>query len=266
MRVRTDDEVYRVDAVWLGPPKATFPWRARYVAWGVGIVVFLVVLTIERQMGIGLRVLLDRVGPRRHDRAHPVHQPSGSATNGRSTAVMSMWVRELTAPRERTAAPAERPAPPGSGSARTGLARRLSKKQTTDGRAEQAQPTAGRQRHGRKKRGSRVFGRRRDRDRRSAQHIAQHAARGPARARQGSVLASAVVACPASSPMPSYTPSIAARSIDGHLLRTGHEVYAWYRLAPQRWSFRSRLAAPGPDRGDRRASTPSCRAAGCTCG
>jgi hypothetical protein len=38
---------------------------------------------------------------------------------------------------------------------------------------------------------------------------------------------------------PSYTPSIALRSIDGHLVRTAHEVYAWYRLAPQRWSFRS---------------------------
>ena len=54
MRIRTDDEVYRVDAVWLGPPKATFPWRARYVAWGVGTVVFLLVLTVFRQMGISL--------------------------------------------------------------------------------------------------------------------------------------------------------------------------------------------------------------------
>jgi hypothetical protein len=44
---------------------------------------------------------------------------------------------------------------------------------------------------------------------------------------------------PGEQAIPSYTPSIAARSIDGHLLRTGHEVYAWYRLAPQRWSFRS---------------------------
>lgn len=52
MHVRTDDEVYRVDAVWLGPPKATFPWRARYVAWGVGIPVFLLVLTLERQLGL----------------------------------------------------------------------------------------------------------------------------------------------------------------------------------------------------------------------
>ncbi|OLR90352.1 ATPase [Actinokineospora bangkokensis] len=39
--------------------------------------------------------------------------------------------------------------------------------------------------------------------------------------------------------IPSYTPEIAARSIDGHLLRTGSDVFAWYRLAPQRWSFRS---------------------------
>ena len=31
MLVRTDDEVYRIDSVWLGPPRATFPWRARYV-------------------------------------------------------------------------------------------------------------------------------------------------------------------------------------------------------------------------------------------
>src|SRR5437764_13266525 len=53
VRIRTDDEVYRVDAVWLGPPKATFPWRARYVAWGVGIVVFLLVLAVERRMNIG---------------------------------------------------------------------------------------------------------------------------------------------------------------------------------------------------------------------
>ncbi|MFC7341962.1 ATP-binding protein [Saccharopolyspora griseoalba] len=39
--------------------------------------------------------------------------------------------------------------------------------------------------------------------------------------------------------VPSYTPSIAARSIDGHLLRTGQDVFAWYRLSSQRWSFRS---------------------------
>jgi hypothetical protein len=44
---------------------------------------------------------------------------------------------------------------------------------------------------------------------------------------------------PGEQSIPTYTPSIAARSIDGHLLRNGTDVFAWYRLAPQRWSFRS---------------------------
>lgn len=98
MRIRTDDEVYRIDAVWLGPPKATFPWRARYVAWGVGTVVFLLVLTVMRQMEINLfwsiswgmvvtifltMIICSRIS---HER------PLGS--------VVTMWLRELTAPRE----------------------------------------------------------------------------------------------------------------------------------------------------------------------
>ncbi|WP_190817572.1 hypothetical protein [Saccharopolyspora pogona] len=101
MRIRTDDEIYRVDAVWLGPPKATFPWRARYVAWGVGLVVFLIVLGVERRMNIGFgffstawavvitvvvtRIICSRIG---HER------PLG--------AVLVMWLRELTTPREKT--------------------------------------------------------------------------------------------------------------------------------------------------------------------
>ncbi|MGH3873313.1 MAG: ATP-binding protein [Pseudonocardiaceae bacterium] len=44
---------------------------------------------------------------------------------------------------------------------------------------------------------------------------------------------------PGETVVPAYTPAIALRSIDGHLVRNGQEVYAWYRLAPQRWSFRS---------------------------
>jgi hypothetical protein len=102
VRVRTDDEVYRVDAVWLGPPKATFPWRARYVAWGVGIVVFLVVMTVERRMGFGFgffttawafiaTVILTRFITARISHERPLG------------AVITMWVRELTAPRERAA-------------------------------------------------------------------------------------------------------------------------------------------------------------------
>jgi Na+/melibiose symporter-like transporter len=100
VRIRTDDEVYRVDAVWLGPPKATFPWRARYVAWGVGIVVFLFVLLLERRMGFGfgffstgwavvVTVLITRLVCSRITHERPL------------SAVAVMWLRELTAPRSR---------------------------------------------------------------------------------------------------------------------------------------------------------------------
>ncbi|GLZ43693.1 hypothetical protein [Actinokineospora sp. NBRC 105648] len=98
MRIRTDDEVYRVDAVWLGPPKATFPWRARYVAWGVGTVVFLLVLTVLRNVGIGLFWsfawgLVATIGLTMLITSRISHErPLG--------AVLTMWVRELNAPRE----------------------------------------------------------------------------------------------------------------------------------------------------------------------
>ncbi|MFD9964857.1 ATP-binding protein [Amycolatopsis sp. NPDC058986] len=36
-----------------------------------------------------------------------------------------------------------------------------------------------------------------------------------------------------------YVPTIAVRSIDGHIVRTQTTVTAWYRLRPQRWEFRS---------------------------
>ena len=98
MRIRTDDEVYRVDAVWLGPPKATFPWRARYVAWGVGIVLFLFVLLIERRLGFGFgffstawAVVIAIVGTRLICSRINAERPLG--------AVALMWLRELTAPR-----------------------------------------------------------------------------------------------------------------------------------------------------------------------
>lgn len=102
MRIGTDDDVYRVDAVWLGPPKATFPWRARYVAWGIGMVMFLVVLGVERQLGIGfgffstgwgllITIMLTRIIGSRISHERPL------------SAVAAMWVRELTAPRKTTA-------------------------------------------------------------------------------------------------------------------------------------------------------------------
>jgi hypothetical protein len=103
LHIRTDDDVYRVDAVWLGPPKATFPWRARYVSWGVGTVMFLVVLGVERQLGIGfgffstgwgllITILLTRLIGSRISHERPL------------TAVALMWVHELTAPRKRMSA------------------------------------------------------------------------------------------------------------------------------------------------------------------
>ena len=101
MRIRTDDEVYRVDAVWLGPPKATMPWRVRYVAWGVGTVVFLLVMTVERRIGVPfgwsipwgmvITILITRLATSRITYERPLG------------AVMAMWVRELTAPREISA-------------------------------------------------------------------------------------------------------------------------------------------------------------------
>lgn len=102
MRIRTDDEVYRVDSVWLGPPKATFPWRTRYVSWGVGMVVFLVVLGLERQLGFGfgffstawgllITVVLTRLIGSRISHERPL------------SAVIAMWTRELVTPRKSTA-------------------------------------------------------------------------------------------------------------------------------------------------------------------
>ncbi len=47
MLVRPDDEVYRVDAVWLGPQGLTLPWTARYSAYGIWVVLFIGVLFVE---------------------------------------------------------------------------------------------------------------------------------------------------------------------------------------------------------------------------
>jgi hypothetical protein len=47
MRVAPDDDVYRVNTVWLGPRGLTFPWTARYLAYSVWLVTFLVVLFVE---------------------------------------------------------------------------------------------------------------------------------------------------------------------------------------------------------------------------
>ena len=47
MLLRPDDDVYRVDAVWLGPRGLTLPWSARYSAYGIWVVLFVGVLLAE---------------------------------------------------------------------------------------------------------------------------------------------------------------------------------------------------------------------------
>jgi len=47
MRLRPDDEVYRVDAVWLGPQGLTLPWVARYSAYGIWLTLFVTLLLVE---------------------------------------------------------------------------------------------------------------------------------------------------------------------------------------------------------------------------
>ena len=101
MRLPVDDEIYNVNAVWLGPPGKTLPWRARYVAYAVGLVVFVLLQILERRLGIGLGffslayTVLATVGLTRlilsvvdHDR------PLGSVLTG--------FAHEVGAPREDT--------------------------------------------------------------------------------------------------------------------------------------------------------------------
>lgn len=101
MLVRTDDEVYRVDSVWLGPPRATFPWRARYVSYGVGLLAMIGIMFLQRRVGIGLdffsvawaligTVLVTRFLGKRIDFERPLGQ------------VFAQFKHEITGPRPRT--------------------------------------------------------------------------------------------------------------------------------------------------------------------
>jgi hypothetical protein len=47
MRLRPDDDVYRINAVWLGPRGLTLPWVARYSAYAIWLVLFLLILAVE---------------------------------------------------------------------------------------------------------------------------------------------------------------------------------------------------------------------------
>ncbi|MFF2902715.1 hypothetical protein [Streptomyces sp. NPDC057966] len=52
MRMHTDDEVYAVDNVFLGPPRLTLFWRARYQAYAVGAVLTVLMLLILNILGL----------------------------------------------------------------------------------------------------------------------------------------------------------------------------------------------------------------------
>ena len=56
MRVNPDDEVYRVNTVWLGPTGLTFPWTARYLAYATWLVVFLGILLVEAVTPLSVNV------------------------------------------------------------------------------------------------------------------------------------------------------------------------------------------------------------------
>jgi hypothetical protein len=101
--VRTDDEIYRVDSVWLGPPRATFPWRVRYIGYGIGLLVMVVVMFVQRRVGIELdffsvawalviTVVVTRFVGKRIDYERPLGQ------------VLEMFRHEVIGPRKRTAA------------------------------------------------------------------------------------------------------------------------------------------------------------------
>lgn len=101
MQIRTDDDVYRVDAVWLGPPRATFPWRARYSSYGVGLIVMIAVMFLQRRLGIPLgffsvawalliTVVVVRFVAKRIDEDRPLLE------------WLTLFVHELRGPRRRT--------------------------------------------------------------------------------------------------------------------------------------------------------------------
>ena len=101
MRLPVDDEIYNVNAVWLGPPNKTLPFRARYVAYAVGALVFVLLQIIERRLGIGLGffslayTLLVTVGLTRLIlNVVDADRPLGSVIAG--------FAHEVGAPRERT--------------------------------------------------------------------------------------------------------------------------------------------------------------------
>lgn len=47
MRLEPDDSVFSINAVYLGPKGFALPWVARYLAYGVGLAIFSIILLVE---------------------------------------------------------------------------------------------------------------------------------------------------------------------------------------------------------------------------
>jgi hypothetical protein len=100
MKLQVDDTIHDVEAVWLGPPGHTLPIRARYIAWGVGLVVFALLEITEIQVGLtnpmfitytaAASVLITRSLMKLVDYERPI-----------STVIAALW-HEICAPREIT--------------------------------------------------------------------------------------------------------------------------------------------------------------------
>ncbi|GAA2686918.1 hypothetical protein [Streptomyces lunalinharesii] len=52
MRMTTDDEVYAVDDVFLGPPRGSLPFRVRYRAYAIGAALYILILALEIWTGV----------------------------------------------------------------------------------------------------------------------------------------------------------------------------------------------------------------------
>ena len=101
MRVAPDDEVYRVNTVWLGPRGLTFPWTARYLAYAVWLLTFMIIIGIEAvtPLNVGLppvweiciATLITYAAMGFIDHERPVR------------AVWQTFVADLSAPRRETA-------------------------------------------------------------------------------------------------------------------------------------------------------------------
>lgn len=129
MRLPVDDDIYDINGVWLGPPNQTLPFRARYIAYAVGAVIFLLLQALERRVRIPMgffslaytliaTALLTRAILRLVDADRPV------------LSVLAAFAHEVSAPRapstvaEATIRPARvRIVPLGPGRATPGPAR-----------------------------------------------------------------------------------------------------------------------------------------------